>query len=267
MDKLQGVADTLFIPLAARIYVSKRFPTYFYDERALSLEGALPNDGILRASSEYSCMASAARSYNLDAMTRAFLAAHGRGNVIYLGAGLETAYFRLGQQAARFYEVDLPPVIAGRRALLGEQPNEVLIAGDLFDLAWARQVDQSLPSLLIVSGVFQYFHREEILPFLHALGQVFPGGELIFDATNETGIKYASRYVRKTGNASAPMYFFVNSGADFARESGLTLLEQRPFFTDARRLLSRQLGLYTRIAMRVVDGDGRAILLRLRLGQ
>ncbi len=28
---LDGVADTLYIPLVARIYVSKRFPGYFYD--------------------------------------------------------------------------------------------------------------------------------------------------------------------------------------------------------------------------------------------
>lgn len=32
MRDLQGVADTLFIPLVARIYVSRRFPEYFYDE-------------------------------------------------------------------------------------------------------------------------------------------------------------------------------------------------------------------------------------------
>ena len=38
MSKLDGVADTLYLPLAARIYVSKRFPEYFYDEKALSLE-------------------------------------------------------------------------------------------------------------------------------------------------------------------------------------------------------------------------------------
>ncbi|MFC2469734.1 MAG: class I SAM-dependent methyltransferase, partial [Negativicutes bacterium] len=34
---MKGVADTLFIPLTARIYVSKRFPEYFYDKAALSL--------------------------------------------------------------------------------------------------------------------------------------------------------------------------------------------------------------------------------------
>ena len=31
-SSLQGVEDTLYIPLYARIYASKRFPDYFYDE-------------------------------------------------------------------------------------------------------------------------------------------------------------------------------------------------------------------------------------------
>ncbi len=36
--KFQGVEDTLFIPLSARVYVSLRFPSYFKDEKALTLE-------------------------------------------------------------------------------------------------------------------------------------------------------------------------------------------------------------------------------------
>ena len=37
----EGVADTLYIPLAARVYVSKRFPEYFFDPKSLELEAAI----------------------------------------------------------------------------------------------------------------------------------------------------------------------------------------------------------------------------------
>lgn len=30
MNEFNGVADTMLIPMAARIYASKRFPEYFY---------------------------------------------------------------------------------------------------------------------------------------------------------------------------------------------------------------------------------------------
>ena len=38
MKKFEGVANTLFVPLVARIAVSKEFPEYFKDEKALELE-------------------------------------------------------------------------------------------------------------------------------------------------------------------------------------------------------------------------------------
>jgi O-methyltransferase involved in polyketide biosynthesis len=56
-------------------------------------------------------MASVARYYNLDAMTKDFLAAHEKCNVVNLGAGLETAYFRLNSQNSVFYETDMQGVI------------------------------------------------------------------------------------------------------------------------------------------------------------
>lgn len=35
-----------YIPLVGRIYASKKFPEFFYDEKALSLEPHTPTDSI-----------------------------------------------------------------------------------------------------------------------------------------------------------------------------------------------------------------------------
>lgn len=266
MSKLQGIADTLFIPLEARIFSSKKYPEYFFDEKALSLEAQIPDNGIRKKSSEYVLMASVARYYNMDTMVKAFICKHGQCNIVCLGSGLETAYYRLGEKTAIFYEVDLPEVIGIRRKLLGEHANEILISGDLFDLAWAQQINKSQPTLIVVSGVFQYFSEERILGFIKDLRSTFSQAELIFDATNETGLRYANKYVRNTGNVEALMYFYINNSTVFARKSNTILIEERVFFTDARRLLSRKLGLYTRIAMKIVDDRRRAILLHLYIG-
>ncbi|MDR3144806.1 MAG: class I SAM-dependent methyltransferase [Treponema sp.] len=265
MSKLQGVSDTLFIPLAARIFVSKKFPEYFFDEKALSLEKYIPDNSIQKRSSEYSFMASVARYYNLDSMVRTFIKKNGKSNIIYAGAGLETAYYRLNEQAAIFYEVDLPDVIAARHAILGEQTNERLIAGDIFSMEWTKQIDTSMPTLIVVSGVFQYFKEDKVVRFINDVKKIFSNVELIFDATNETGIKYTNKYVKKTGNTDALMYFYVNDSIAFSKRTGTRLIEERVFFTDARRMLAKRLGLYTRIAMKVVDDKKRAILVHLKI--
>lgn len=267
MSKFEGVADTLFIPLTARVYMSRRFPEYFYDEKALELADELPEDNsIEKNSNEYSMVASVARYYNLDRMAKKFIAAHPGCNIVNLGCGLETMYDRLGVQNAMFYEMDQPEVIEGRRKVLGEHENEKLIAGDLFDLKWAEKIaDTTLPTLMIVSGVFQYFHEEEVLSFIAKAKTVFADAELIFDATNKTGVKYAEKYVKKTGNTDAMMYFYVNDGEEFARKAHCKLIECRPFYKAARRMIGKKTGLYTRIAMKVCDDLGRAKLVHLKL--
>lgn len=263
-SKFQGVPDTLYIPLAARIYASKRFPDYFYDEKALSLEKEIPSDSIQKAAGEYYNLASVARYHNLDAITRVFLdRTGGKGNVVNLGCGLDTACHRSGATSPQFYCSDLPEVIATRKRVLGAESNETLIPGDLFALEWAEEIDKSLPALIVVSGVFQYFTREKVTAFVKALTSLFPKGELVFDAADKIGLALANRFVRKSGNTSARMYFYINDAKAFASETGTSLVECRMFYTDTRRLLRGRISFGTAFLMWGSDllGNGKIIHL------
>ena len=102
-DIFEGVADTLFIPLAARVEISKRFPEYFYDEKALGIGNTGAIQGIVKKSSEYSMVASVARYYNMDRFVSAFIEKNGTCNIVNLGAGLETMNDRVRRAGARFY--------------------------------------------------------------------------------------------------------------------------------------------------------------------
>ena len=81
------------------------------------------------------------RYHNLDEMTRAFAARRGRCAVVSLGAGLETAAFRLADLEATFYEVDLPEVIAARRSLLPPTPREALVGADVLGRDWMDRLE------------------------------------------------------------------------------------------------------------------------------
>ena len=43
MSEYEGVEDTLFIPLTARVNVSKSFPEYFFDQKALKTDEDNPD--------------------------------------------------------------------------------------------------------------------------------------------------------------------------------------------------------------------------------
>ena len=266
MSEFKGVEDTLFIPLTARINISKKFPNYFYDEKAIQLEKILPkNNSIEEKSDEYSMIASAARYYNLDEISHNFISKHKNANIINLGVGLETSYFRIDRRDSIFYEIDLPDVIESRKQVLGENEGEILIPGDLFDLEWTKNIDCSKPSLMIVSGVFQYFHEDEIIKLIDGLKEKFDGGEIVFDATTKFGLKLANRYVKRTGNESAMMYFYVNDSKKFANKTNCQLIEERPFFREARNKLSKKLEFITKISMYFADKFKQTKIIHLKL--
>ncbi len=266
MKHFEGVANTLFVPLVARIAVSREFPEYFTDQKALELEEYLP-EGAAKGSMQYTNMASVARYYNMDRMVKEFAGKNGSCNVVYLGAGLETAYDRLSAQLpdVQWYEADLPEVIEARKIVFGERANETLLPGDMFRMEWAQHVDASLPTLLIVSGVFQYFHEAEVIAFIKNCAKAFPGGEMIFDATNEDGLKYTNWFIKRTGNKSAIMYFGINDSQEFADKCGMELLEERTFFKEALAMLGKRLNLVSRVSMNISEKKKRVLILHLKL--
>lgn len=257
---LDGVEDTLYIPLAGRIYASKNFPDFFYDEKALSLEPLLPAENIEKNSSEYSYMASVCRQQTIDKKIIRFLEKSYKANVVFLGAGLETAYHRIGNQTANFYQVDLPEVIEIRKKVLGQGCNEKLISGDMFRLHWIQEIDTTLPTLISAAGVYQYFHESEIIEMIQSTKAKIPYGELVFDATNSKGLRFANQYVKKTGNANAQMHFSVDDPREFAMRTSTELIEVDGFFQSA---LKECHGLHriTRIYMYFADRWKRTLVL------
>ena len=268
MDKFEGVANTLFVPLVARIAISKEFPEYFKDEKALELENSLPKNAS-KGSSQYTNLAAVARYYNMDEMVEIFVQKNSISNIVYLGAGLETAYNRmqakLEDKQVNWYEVDLPEVIEVRKKVLGEYENETLIAGDMFSLTWISKMDTALPTLFVVSGVFQYFHEEDIIRFIKKCKEKFANGELIFDATSKSGLIFTNWFIKRTGNKTALMYFYVEDSNDFAKKCGVTLLEERTFFKKVFKILGAKLKFFTKISMEIAERKKQVKILHLKL--
>lgn len=260
---LNGVEDTLYIPLVGRIYVSKRFPEFFYDEKALSLEPHIPTDSIDKNSNEYFYMASVCRQQTIDEKIIKFLEEYRDGNVVFLGAGLETAYYRIGNRTANFYQVDVPNVIEIRKRVLGRGNNEKLISGDMFKLDWIKEIDTTLPTLISAAGVYQYFDESKIVEMIKGMKAQISNGELVFDATNSKGLKFANKYVKKTGNINAQMYFSVDDPEKFAKRTNTKLLEADGFFQRALKDC-QGLKLITRIYMYLADRWNRTQVVHLR---
>lgn len=109
--KFNGVEETLFIPLAARVLISKNYPNYFLDTKSLELENLEQVKSINKKTNEYLTFASVARYYVFDKIINNFINKNKDVNIVSLGVGLETMNYRIKDNKNKFYSIDFDKVI------------------------------------------------------------------------------------------------------------------------------------------------------------
>lgn len=127
----------------------------------------------------------AVRARVIDRIVRERLHGHPGATVVALGAGLDARLDRLDDGRVRWFNLDLAPAIAFRRAMLGAEPRGRSVAASLLDDAWWEEIDPgpgAAPPLFVAEGVLMYLPRAEVAGWIDRLARRFPGGGLVFDA-------------------------------------------------------------------------------------
>ncbi len=234
MPELSAVSETLYVPLLGRIYASRYHPRVLFDKAALAVESKLPFPmKAMTGQNEYTYLASAVRSKNVDEAVGAFLTAHPDGTVVNVGCGLETAYLRNDNGTAVWFELDLPEVLRLRSGLLPEQERDRYLPYSMFDYRWIDIVKQTAnaPVLVLASGLFYYFHEEQVIDFIRHLAALHDV-RLVFDAVSSMGIRGTKHYMKKMKRLDAEMFFSVDHAEKFAAavSKDVCVLEESKFY-------------------------------------
>ena len=269
MSGFGTVEDTMFIPMLGRIYASEMHPQILYDKKALSLKEKLPS-GLMEKGkqSQYTLLASASRSANMDRHIRDFLKRRPDGAIVQLGCGLETTYDRNDNGQTRWYAVDLPDVIEYRRRLLPEPERETYLAADAFSDRWLRQLRKDMPDthlLVTAGGLFHYFQEEKVFGLLHMM-EDFGNIEIVFDTVNKSGAKMLQKkYMKQMGHENARMFFYAESADALVSALGgnARVLADEPYYGFIKR---NGLKLITKISIDVSDRFGMVKMIHLALG-
>ncbi|MEM7360872.1 MAG: class I SAM-dependent methyltransferase [Pseudomonadota bacterium] len=144
------------------------------------------------------------RSITFDKHLKAFLQQHPRANVVNLGEGLETQRFRIGENNARWYSVDLAETIQLREKFIAPDDQHQHIAYSALDQRWLERVSGSTPTFITAQGLFMYFDESDVQTLLQAIHQHFDHYVLMFDtipvwfsnkAMSAKGLRMSKRYV------------------------------------------------------------------------
>ncbi len=219
MKELTKVSNTLYIPLQARVYANIVYPDIFKNRKSAYIWRSVSKSikrSLIKNQTDYTLLAAAVRSKNMDLYIRRFLKEFKDGIVINVGCGLESFYYRNDNGYATWYNLDLPEVLELRRKYFKNNPREINLAYDMFDYRWMDEInvkpDQAV--LVVVAGVFHYFREEEVLDFINALNGL-GNVEVVFDAVSMAGLKVAQKHLRDTGNKEAYMYFGLDNLHEF----------------------------------------------------
>ena len=178
------VAETLLIPLYMRAKESRRDNPILYDKAAERLADSLEYDYSQFDGAKLSEVGCVVRGWYFDRAVRRFIETHPNPVVVNVGCGLDTRFQRIGNPKAVYYDLDLPEVIALRRELIPEQPDNVYIAASLLETDWMDDLRRRHPDaqfIFVVEGVLMYFYEKQVKSFLHHVANRFVGGELWFD--------------------------------------------------------------------------------------
>lgn len=144
----------------------------------------------------------------LDDELAAFAARHGGGQVVLLGAGLDTRPLRLGLPL-RFFEIDLPGMLEHKASVVGAGASTLLPV----DLRHERFADalaacptfaRDAPTCVVWEGVTYYLAEAPIRATLDQVREVLPpadAGLLLFDYVKASWLEAVQR--RGTGGIVA----------------------------------------------------------------
>jgi len=202
--------------------------------------------------------------------------AEGADTVVVLAAGFDARPYRLKLPATlRWFEVDLPPLIAEKEKLLfGQRPACILrrFACDLSDGAARRAVfaqigAEAKRAVIVTEGLLIYLQPEDVASLAQDLAAVPAMRTWITDLVSPRIARMLKRKYGKRLLASAPFHFAPEEGPDFFRPHGWQMVESAGMLQEAARLkrLRFPLTLIVRLMERRGASDPRRTSRRGRM--
>lgn len=226
---LSQVSRTAILTLMARALTSERGDAGFDDPMAqrclqglISLASPeekkwmLAKQRLYAGISAHDARAGAERAKIFDEIAKRYIAANPQCSVVNLACGFDTRYWRIAPAGCRYLEVDLPEVIALKRAILKEQLAYELIGCSVLDPAWIDQVTAQGNSrfLLLAEGLLMFLPQPEVVRFFQLLSQGFSNSHFALDMVPQ-------KYLHGVWKFLIRLETRINWGLDVAWQSGV----------------------------------------------
>lgn len=192
-EKLQGVPETLLVPLYARAVETQRENGIIHDPAAVEMVSRIDYDFGKFDTALASILGIAVRTEILDELTTAYLEKHPKAVIVNLGAGLDARFERLDNGHLRWIDLDLPEALELRRHFFQDDARRRMIASSALDFGWMDALSPQDDLFFIAEGLLMYFDEADVKRLLIELAGRFPRAEMLVEVIGVTQAKRTDR--------------------------------------------------------------------------
>lgn len=223
---MNSVNQTLYIPLYGKAFVSRK-GIILEDAKAEQIWAAegFPLKG--KAKSKWLAYYMGMRSAVFDRWVQEKLEKNPDADVLHLGCGMDSRYTRIGESARMWYDVDFPEVIAERSRYYPEAGNYRMIAADLREEAWLKEISHSECAVIVMEGVSMYLTEEARNAVLNRIKSHFRHCYVLMDCYTVMAAK-ASKYKNPIIEVGVTQVY----GMDDPRQVDLTFVREHNMTPD-----------------------------------
>jgi O-methyltransferase involved in polyketide biosynthesis len=238
--ELGNIQRTLLLPLWGRAVETQKKEPLLVDKTAVEIVEKIDCDFSVMSKdlSAISLFGWIRRSLLIDETIKQFIEKHPEATIVNIGCGLDTTFERIDNGTIRWYDLDMPDTIALRRKFIQESERRQYIASSFLDYDWLKRLIIEDNILFVTAGVFYYFEEFQIKNFLHRIADLFPGSEIVFDATSPIGAKMANKMVIKNSGLDEKSFLkwgVKNSKIIEAWDNRIIVLNEVSLFKHARK--------------------------------
>ncbi|MCW9706847.1 class I SAM-dependent methyltransferase [Fodinibius salsisoli] len=208
--RLEGISETLLIPLMGRALATKSRDGVLSDEKSLEIFESLNYDfdKFNDAHSRRSMMRTTIRTAIIDRVVQNHLADHPEGTVVEIGCGLNSRFERLRPANIKWFDLDVPQVHKVWKQHFEETDRRAFLPFSAFDEQWITEAKKGGegPFLFISEASVIYFPKQKVRQLFQLLGTHFPGSYYLFDTAqpdfiesltkNEDALKFCNAQIK-----------------------------------------------------------------------
>lgn len=214
--KLNGVQETLLIPLIAKANETKKSDRKINDPKAVEMASKIDYD-FSKFEKTMSLDGVIARTRILDREIQKYIDTYPDALCISVGCGLDTRYQRLNRRKISWINLDFPDVIKLRKQLLFEGKNVHYIEKSALDASWIDEVPVMYDHVLIIlEGILMYFTQEEVIQLFCMLHNHFKNCTIFAEIMNPF-IATQTKHHDTVKKTNAQFHWGVKSGKDMER--------------------------------------------------